>query len=364
MAISALTQSYLEFPEVCLVVKLRSVIFIKRGTYILFSISFLIQSSFSYEVVWLNLEERGDHVLVHLHYDAQVVEVAVICRREDRHQVPSREELVPVLLHLVCAAYQVQVVLLIEVLHDYFAERVGNSAVILAPINDVLLGVRRIRPEQVAEESAIGHVGWPQYLVDLLQIIELGRQAAMNTEYLIVDYGGHRKAIEALDELLPEPQRVAALAFVVKAVDPINRAALMIASQQEEVLRILDLVGEQKADYFQVLLAPVDVVAQEQIVGLRWEVADLKYPEQVDVLAVDVARDYQRHVELQEIRLADEDLLALLYEHLNLRLFQGHRLDPEVRGVGANLVSDVEQRVYYCVKLRVVHLHHASQGVR
>ena len=34
--------------------------------------------------------------------------------------------------------------------------------------------------------------------------------------------------------------------FVVKAVDAINAGAFMIASQEEEVFRILNLVGQQQ----------------------------------------------------------------------------------------------------------------------
>ena len=42
----------------------------------------------------------------------------------------------------------------------------------------------------------------------------------------------------------------------------------MVSTQQEKVLRILDFVGKQEADYFQWLLASVYVISQEQIVGL------------------------------------------------------------------------------------------------
>ena len=62
----------------------------------------------------------------------------------------------------------------------------------------------------------------------------------------------------------------------------------MVSPEQEEVLRVLDLVGEQEADGLQGLLPAVDVVAQEEVVGLGREAAVLKQAEQVGVLAVDV----------------------------------------------------------------------------
>ena len=68
----------------------------------------------------------------------------------------------------------------------------------------------------------------------------------------------------------PAPKRIAAhnddvrssvLTFVVESVDPVNTGALVVAAKQEEVLRILDLVGEQQANGLETLLAPIDVVA-------------------------------------------------------------------------------------------------------
>lgn len=63
----------------------------------------------------------------------------------------------------------------------------------------------------------------------------------------------------------------------------------MVAAQQEKVLRILDLVGEQQADGLQRLFATIDVVAQEQIVGLGRETAVLEQAQEIVVLSVNVA---------------------------------------------------------------------------
>lgn len=62
----------------------------------------------------------------------------------------------------------------------------------------------------------------------------------------------------------------------------------MVASQQEEVLWIFDLVRQQQADSLQRLLATVDVVAQEQVVGLRRKATVLEQSQQVVILSVDV----------------------------------------------------------------------------
>ncbi len=78
------------------------------------------------------------------------------------------------------------------------------------------------------------------------------------------------------------------LTFVVEAIDAVNTGTLVVPSEQEEVFRVLDLVGEEEADGLQRLLPAVHVVPQEKVVGLWREATVLKQPQEVRVLAVDV----------------------------------------------------------------------------
>ena len=52
--------------------------------------------------------------------------------------------------------------------------------------------------------------------------------------------------------------------LVVEAVDPVDRGALVVAAQQEEVLGVLDFVGQQQADALQPVRSTVNVVAASQ----------------------------------------------------------------------------------------------------
>ena len=63
----------------------------------------------------------------------------------------------------------------------------------------------------------------------------------------------------------------------------------MVAPQHEEVLRVLDFVGEQETDSLQGLLAAVDVISKEQVVGFWWETTVFEEPKKVIVLAMDIA---------------------------------------------------------------------------
>lgn len=70
----------------------------------------------------------------------------------------------------------------------------------------------------------------------------------------------------------------------------------MVAPEQEEVLRVFDLVRQQQADGLQRLLPSVHIVAQEQVVGLWGEAAILEEPQQVCVLSMDITWDTEEIV--------------------------------------------------------------------
>lgn len=111
----------------------------------------------------------------------------------------------------------------------------------------------------------------------------------MHGEDLLVDDSGDRQAVEAIGKRLPKLDVVATLALVVEAVNAVDGGALVVASQDKKVLGILDLVGQEEADGLERLLAAVNVVAEEEIVGLWREAAVLEETQQVVVLSVNVA---------------------------------------------------------------------------
>ena len=85
----------------------------------------------------------------------------------------------------------------------------------------------------------------------------------MHAENFLVDEGGDREAIEDVAKDAPESDRVPAFAFVVETVDSIDLAALVISSQQEEVLLELDLVGQEENDCLERVLSSIDIVTKE-----------------------------------------------------------------------------------------------------
>lgn len=111
----------------------------------------------------------------------------------------------------------------------------------------------------------------------------------MHAENFVIHKCCYWQIIEAFCEGLPEFDTVPSLTLVIEPIDSINGGTFMIASEEKEILGVFDLVGKHETDGFEALFAPINVVAEEEIVGLRWEPAELEEPEQVVVLAMYIA---------------------------------------------------------------------------
>lgn len=110
----------------------------------------------------------------------------------------------------------------------------------------------------------------------------------MHAEDFVVDQSGDRHAVEYILELLPHADGVATLAFVVKAIYTVDLSTLVVTAQEEKVLLELDLVGEEKDDGLQRVLASVNVISQEQVVCFWREAAILEEAEKICELSMSV----------------------------------------------------------------------------
>lgn len=77
---------------------------------------------------------------------------------------------------------------------------------------------------------------------------------------------------------------------------------------------------------------------------------------------MDVTGDYEGHVELKQIRLPNENLLTFFNKHFNLLLFQGYGLDAEVGHVRTDLVTHVQESVYYYIEFSMIDLYVVGHG--
>lgn len=138
------------------------------------------------------------------------------------------------------------------------------------------------------------YVGRAHDTPNLLHRVKVGAQTAVHGEDLLVNDGGNGQAVEAIGKSLPQFDVVASLALIVEAVDAVDGRTLVVAAQNEEVLGVLDLVREQKADGLERLLATVDVVTEEEVVGLGRKATVLEETEEIVILSVDITADLQR----------------------------------------------------------------------
>ena len=113
-------------------------------------------------------------------------------------------------------------------------------------------------------------------------------------------------------------------------------------NKKEEKNKNTHLVRQQQADRLEALLPAVHVVPKEQVVSLRREPPVLEQPQQVRVLPVHVAADLDRRLELEEVRLAHQDLPRGDAEGADLGLGEG---DGAAGPAGAGVDEALDDRV-------------------
>lgn len=115
----------------------------------------------------------------------------------------------------------------------------------------------------------------------------------MHAENFFINNGCDGETVEAISEGLPEFDVVSSLAFLVESVDSVDAGALVISSQEEEIFRVLDLIGEEQSDSFQRLFASINVISQEKIVSFRWVLSVLEKSQKIEVLSMNITTNLQ-----------------------------------------------------------------------
>lgn len=267
---------------------------------------------------WFQDLEAAHEVVVDGHDGAGVVElVAVVRGGEDRDELTLCEELVSVLYYLVRTADQIEVVLSEEFFYNVGTEGEGYSTVVLTPTDEALF---RVGPEEIADETSVGHIARSDDLLHLLHLLKLRAEATVTAEDLVVNDARDGQAVERVGKSLPQLDVVSALALIEETIDTVDRRAFVVAAEDEEILRELDLEGKNEADGLQTLFATIDVVSKEEVVRSGREATVLEQTEEIVVLAVNVTADLDRCFELQERRLGHNDFSTLEGEVLHIGL--------------------------------------------
>ena len=83
----------------------------------------------------------------------------------------------------------------------------------------------------------------------------------MHCENLLVNNGGNGQTIEAVRECLPQLDVIAPLAFIIEAIDAVDRCAFVVPAKDEEIFWVFDFVCEKEADGLERLFASINVIA-------------------------------------------------------------------------------------------------------
>ena len=177
---------------------------------------------------------------------------------------------------------------MIKRLADILAESVPRTTGTYTPAATVI----RVAPEQITHGPFVGDLLDAVQGADVVEGVDGGGEAAVETEDLVVDEGRQRQVVEEVGEVFPHVGvAVFAEAFVVEAVDLGDLPGFVVASEDGDALGVADLEGDEEGHGLDGEVAPVNVVAHEEVVGVRVGTADLEELHQVVELAVDVTAD-------------------------------------------------------------------------
>ena len=195
-------------------------------------------------------------------------------------------------------------------LHRLLTEVVG--AVTLGILFEVsvngLFVVHGVGPHQVTEDAVEWNLLLAIDLVDLIELLKAGRDAAMHRQILLGDVAGDGHRVEDVHEQIVHFGVEALHDFVAERERFCHVARLVIATEQDYILWEVQLDREEEQADFDAEDASIYVVSKEEVVQAAW-LACLRYHvEQVSILAMDVSHDADGLINLYKISFVREEL--------------------------------------------------------
>lgn len=270
----------------------------------------------------------GDHQLFLDNQEASVVVVhsAVVSARADCDALATGEAVHTVLTNLVSAQQNLQLIVLQELVDKVRAEQrhivllEGISNQVRVNAQDVIVK-RGVRPEELHSgllclvvNLAESDLEGPLNFLNVFDLDQGRADTSVNAEYLIVralvvDNSGQRHVFKHIVKLLEDRVGIvdvftkASCALLAETMVPVNVAILVVSSQQEDLLGVLQLKSHQQADHLERLRTLVHIVTQEKIIvagnvtGLRRATPNVQEPHQIDVISMNVAENFDWRLE-------------------------------------------------------------------
>lgn len=138
--------------------------------------------------------------------------------------------------------------------------------------------------------------------IDIPQIVEgveFWRQTTMDTKKLLVHDGCQGQGAEGFHNSIVELLGILVLALELEGEVVREMAAFVVASQEEEGLGVPDFQRPEVEHAFDAEVAPINVVAEEEVSSIRWVAADFE--------------------ELHEIELEDDKRVIRVWTNARIR---------------------------------------------
>lgn len=179
-------------------------------------------------------------LLVQLEYARKIlVPIAVIWGAPDSRQLPAKLLQVAILAELVGAVDACHIVFLEEAEADVLAEDVAGAAGGDAEAGFVAVGVA---PHQIRKGTLMRNLLHPLYLLDVVYVVQGGRESTVHAEYLVVDDGGYWEVVEHVRKQLPHPRiAILALALSIEAIYLSNLPRLVVSADQADAVGVAEL---------------------------------------------------------------------------------------------------------------------------
>jgi hypothetical protein len=184
-----------------------------------------------------------------------------------------------------------QAIVMVESLRDVLTERVTCATWGDTPAAPVI----RVRPQEVTHGTLVGNLLNAIKSSDVIESIDTGGETTVETENLVVDEGGEGKVVEEVGEVLPDVG-VAVLAetLVVKAIYLRNLTRFVVTTEDSDAGGVSDLEGDKESDGLDRVVATIDVITHEKVVGVRIRATNLEEFHQVVKLAVNITTNSDR----------------------------------------------------------------------
>ena len=129
------------------------------------------------------------------------------------------------------------------------------------------LSILGVGPEQVTHRAIVGNLLLPVDGSDLVEGLDAGTEAAVNTEDLAVYDGWEGEIVEYLCAVSPDRDTpVLPETLVIEPVHLGDLSALVVSSDQINPVRVANLQGQQQQEGFHTVESAVHEISHEEIV--------------------------------------------------------------------------------------------------